>query len=822
MAVEDAGYILRELVSEYQLVGGIEEGSSITEDSSRFREVMAQLRDVVETSQSSDDISSIKEKLEVLEGEVDSTEAKNEVSSVVDLAAKSILGINQGSPEEEEKDVEPPVKKMTLVGWQIKELDFSELTDIKELKVSQREDLTAGQFNAIPATFKASIKTLDLRGVGKDVVTVIDFSSLTSLENLDLGNIRGLTKNQFNAISDDIRANIKTLDLTHVDIAGFDFSGFTGLKSLTLEYSHTGRYLSADQFNAIPENVKESIEHLELAGVNVKEEFDFSEFTNLKSLNLNNSSLYESTFNDIPDNTKASIEHLDLSEVNVGGFDLSEFAKLKSLNLKSVRNLFAGQFNNIPEKIKANIETLNLSDLDIEEFDLSGFTGLKNLSFVKESTDSWGETEDNKLTAAQFNAIPKSIRANVKTLDLKGLDVTDFDFSGFTSLESLNLSNTEGLSSSKLNTAPASVKKSIKKLDLSNADISDFDFSGFTRIKELDLSKGRNGEESLTAEQFNAIPEDVRASIKTLNIEDQDVTNFDFSGFTSLTSFKNFDLNKVTNFLCGLTATQFNVIPARIKAPVEKLEFRTNDTRTWESRDIDITGFDFSGFTGLKDLNLVSAEGLTATQFNTIPLDVRDGIQTLWLNNKDVTDFDFSGFISLESLSLQKSEHLTAAQFNAIPEDVKTSIKNIHLFDVDVTGFDFSGFTGVEILDLQRVRGSILLPENIGSFTHLRDLNLSGNQSVTGLPTSVLELSEGCTVNIERCGLSQTVLDHLQESVGVEGYQGPRFNYSMEHHNPQIDETKTTEELLTNLYALAKKEQPTLENLPKDEGSLKV
>ena len=48
-------------------------------------------------------------------------------------------------------------------------------------------------------------------------------------------------------------------------------------------------------------------------------------------------------------------------------------------------------------------------------------------------------------TAEQFNAISPQAKASIEHLNLKGIDITDFDFSGFTGLRDFDLLNAKGL-----------------------------------------------------------------------------------------------------------------------------------------------------------------------------------------------------------------------------------------------------------------------------------------------------------------------------------------------------------------------------------------
>jgi uncharacterized protein YjbI with pentapeptide repeats len=294
-------------------------------------------------------------------------------------------------------------------------------------------------------------------------------------------------------------------------------------------------------------------------------------------------------------------------------------------------------------------------------------------------------------------------------------------------------------------------------------------------------------------------------SIRQLDLSKQNVEGIDFSRFDNL---KKIILSRAQ----GLSAAQFNTISPAAKASIEILDLSEVGARFFTLFGMDVTDFDFSAFTSLKTLNLYGVRGLTAEQFNGI---LSSDVETLDLREVDVTGFEFSGFTSLKTLTWIR--YLTATQFNAVPASAKAFVRNLDLSHVNVTDFNFSEFTNLEALYLNGIQSLISLPENIGEFTSLREVFLKDSRGVISLPTSITNLSSSCSIDIRGSGLSEAVRVRLQEITNVDGYQGPRFIFSMEHLNPQECETKTIEELLTNLYSLAKEEQPILEDLPKEE-----
>jgi hypothetical protein len=300
-----------------------------------------------------------------------------------------------------------------------------------------------------------TIRQLDL---SEQKIGNINFSKFEFLKTLDLTHAKGLTATQFNTIPLEAKASIEDLNLNYVDVTNFDFSGFTNLKTLNfcggISYHHQQKYLTHYQFNAIPSQARASIEALDLSWMYVTN-FDFSEFTHLKTLVLEcTSSLTAAQFNAIPSEAKASIENLHLSGAltNVTGFGFSEFTNLKTLDLSCIQGLTAAQFNAIPLQAKVSIETLNLNDIDVTNFDFSGFTNLKTLDL----------SCIQGLTAAQFNTISQQAKASIETLNLNDIDVTNFDFSGFTNLKTLDLSCIQSLTAAQFNAIPLQAKVSIE------------------------------------------------------------------------------------------------------------------------------------------------------------------------------------------------------------------------------------------------------------------------------------------------------------------------------------------------------------------------
>jgi hypothetical protein len=316
----------------------------------------------------------------------------------------------------------------------------------------------------------------------------------------------------------------------------------------------------------------------------------------------------------------------------------SLFAIVHYLGLDNFQNEHLEPFNKIfPEinEVPATIYHIELSGLDVRDFDFSGLKNLKTLNL----------NGVQNLTAKKFNAISKEVKASIKTLNLRDVNATGFDLSGFTNLKTLNFKNVHGLRVKVFNTISQEAKASIETLTLS-----------YLGVKSLGI--------------------ELVGCLELIGFSDSD-SNFDFSGFTNL---KTLNLSSAQ----GLTANQFDALLVEVKSSIETLILK----------NLNVTNFDFSGLIKLKTLDLSDTQFLLPAQFNAIPANAKASIETLDLSGVDVAGFDFSGFTNLKTLNLSNTQFLSPAQFNAIPASAKASIETLNLNYVDVTDFDFSGFTG--------------------------------------------------------------------------------------------------------------------------------
>ncbi|MGE0670185.1 MAG: NEL-type E3 ubiquitin ligase domain-containing protein [Parachlamydiales bacterium] len=159
-------------------------------------------------------------------------------------------------------------------------------------------------------------------------------------------------------------------------------------------------------------------------------------------------------------------------------------------------------------------------------------------------------------------------------------------------------------------------------------------------------------------------------------------------------------------------------------------------------------------FGQLQNLNFLD---LSFNQFTLLP-------DSIWqLHN--LKDFNASGN-RISSLSEQIGQlrklvdlSLSETAFTSIPEQIGLleNLMNLFLYSTQLSS----------------------LPEQIGLLGNLSFLNLGNNRNLQSLPNGILNLAHDCQVSIEGSGLSEHVLNNLQEICHAPDYLGPRFYYSM-------------------------------------------
>jgi hypothetical protein len=211
---------------------------------------------------------------------------------------------------------------------------------------------------------------------------------------------------------------------------------------------------------------------------------------------------------------------------------------------------------------------------------------------------------------------------------------------------------------------------------------------------------------------------------------------------------------------------------------------------------------------------------------------LKDPSQTrLYLPNstsKELPDiFDDPCFVErLEFLDLSESS------FSSLPSSIGElkALKYLDLFrsaDISLPK-ELGDLESLETLDL--CESSITsLPNSIGNLKSLRSLDLFKAPHLTALPSGILNLPKSCSVNVKECNFPESITERLREISSTSDYKGPLFSLSTVTQTPQIQNSLPIDEsggifknetLIANLYSLAKREHPPLENMPMDNKIL--
>jgi hypothetical protein len=94
----------------------------------------------------------------------------------------------------------------------------------------------------------------------------------------------------------------------------------------------------------------------------------------------------------------------------------------------------------------------------------------------------------------------------------------------------------------------------------------------------------------------------------------------------------------------------------------------------------------------------------------------------------------------------------------------------------------------------------------------LKELDLSENTELTGLPEGLLSLPSTCTIDLTGTGISDEVLERLRARCAEDGYEGPRISHSVREERRTGE--LSIEESLGRLCKLAEVGPLTLENIP--------
>jgi hypothetical protein len=631
----------------------------------------------------------------------------------------------------------------------ISALDLSGFTNLSALSlkgdykplVFNASRLTANQFNNLPGTFKASLKHVLLENVD---VTGFKFSGFSSLDSLSLRSITGKVEDSLNSIPADAKAKITYLALEDENITALDLSGFTSLKDL---------YVHCDNITA-----------LKLDGVGIPVGIDFSKLTKLETL-TGVKGLTVDQLKGIPEKAKASIEALDLSG-DVTGLDLTGFTGLKILNLTGAQGVTLDMLNSV----KGSIEILNLTDVHFSTTDLflSEFTKLKSLDLSGVSIQTFCLVDATNVKTLTLT------NASIKELTLNSIDSKIIDLSILKDTQTLKLALTGDIADAEkaFNSLNSACKSSIKELSLKNPSrITTLDLSGFTKLETLGLdltvltTLNLSNCNSLTKESFGKIP---KGQITTLDLTGVDVRGFDFSGLDNLENLTGVDLTH-------LMSAQINALPKALRTvaasaggivdgkytptSIDKLKSLTEDEKAriteLDLSDKDCTGFDFSGLTGLKKLNLTNATNVNRLKLRTL----KKSIKTLVLKGTtfsgsgealslmefvELNNLTFGDDTNIKTLNLSSCNKLTKESFNSLP---KEKITTLNLTGVDVTGFDFSGFTS-----LTKLNGVDLLTLTPTQFAAL-SAAVSSSRTVVGLYEGLKTAANSRQINALMNGL---------------------------------------------------------------------
>ncbi|MDP1879736.1 MAG: NEL-type E3 ubiquitin ligase domain-containing protein [Parachlamydiaceae bacterium] len=139
--------------------------------------------------------------------------------------------------------------------------------------------------------------------------------------------------------------------------------------------------------------------------------------------------------------------------------------------------------------------------------------------------------------------------------------------------------------------------------------------------------------------------------------------------------------------------------------------------------------------------------------FNIEPFSFR--LKTLIIAHQKLTELPPSIFAlhSLECLDLQHNN------LESLPPEIRSlkSLKELDLYNNAIQS----------------------LPPEISNLKFLKELLLENNINLTQLPQGICLLPSDCRIYLEGCGLSQRSLQNLREACNQQGYNGPRFRYSM-------------------------------------------
>lgn len=176
-------------------------------------------------------------------------------------------------------------------------------------------------------------------------------------------------------------------------------------------------------------------------------------------------------------------------------------------------------------------------------------------------------------------------------------------------------------------------------------------------------------------------------------------------------------------------------------------------------------------FPGIFDENNVLFESIVDTFNNRRPY-----LMLYGLNIRNIPNIIFSSIFNYKVLNLCQSS------LESLPESI-------------------GNYLPLEELDLSFCDQLQSLPESIGKLKNLKSLNLLGTRELTTLPNSIFNLPSTCEIRLIETSIPSAFIARIEERVQQPGYVGPQFIVSAAERR---EKEKTTEELLQNIYETLK------------------
>jgi len=163
---------------------------------------------------------------------------------------------------------------------------------------------------------------------------------------------------------------------------------------------------------------------------------------------------------------------------------------------------------------------------------------------------------------------------------------------------------------------------------------------------------------------------------------------------------------------------------------------------------------------------------------------------------------------TIGNLSQLETLDIASNKLTSLPDTIGNLLQ-LKKLDVEVNKLTSLPDTLGNLLQLEKLQVKCneltSLPESIGNFPQLKWLNLYTNR-LTGLPNSILQLAPEARIELTNSGLSNDVLDRLQEQTRQPGYNGPQFSISVREN--RSTEEKSYEMLVKDVYESIRKPVP--------------